>query len=138
MNKDILKTLKQLTPEKLDIIHGKSEIDKELYMSAQSSVIDSKKQAFAARYVSSDGKVKPSLQGPYVLALHFDLIPEKLKSKTVNHLIELIKKNGYRLDTGFVSVPEMGKIKGGSFLQNHYVRYGHKSKLISHKSAIQN
>ncbi|MDP4088950.1 MAG: AraC family transcriptional regulator [Bacillota bacterium] len=43
MNKDILEKLKQLTLEELDILHGKNEIDKKLYMSSLASVIDSKK-----------------------------------------------------------------------------------------------
>jgi AraC-like DNA-binding protein len=43
MNKIILEKLKQLTKEELDILHGKNEIDKEIYMSSLSSVIDSKK-----------------------------------------------------------------------------------------------
>jgi hypothetical protein len=43
MNKEILDKLKQLTQEELKILHGKNEIDKELYMSPLSMVIDSKK-----------------------------------------------------------------------------------------------
>lgn len=43
MNKEILGKLKQLTKEEIDILNGKNEIDKELYMSSLSSVIDSKR-----------------------------------------------------------------------------------------------
>jgi AraC-like DNA-binding protein/mannose-6-phosphate isomerase-like protein (cupin superfamily) len=43
MNRGILDKLKRLTEEELDILHGKNEIDKELYMSSLSTVIDSKK-----------------------------------------------------------------------------------------------
>ena len=43
MNKDIVNKLRQLTYEELAILHGKNEIDKELYMNSMSSVVDSKK-----------------------------------------------------------------------------------------------
>lgn len=43
MNKEILDKLKQLTQEELDIVHGRNEINKELYMSSQASIVDSKK-----------------------------------------------------------------------------------------------
>lgn len=43
MNKEILDKLKQLTQEELDIVHGRNKINKELYMSSQASIVDSKK-----------------------------------------------------------------------------------------------
>ena len=63
------------------------------------------KKAFAAAYVSSNGMLKPSLQGVYILALQFDLIPASVKHKSVTHLVELIRDNGDRLDAGFLSIP---------------------------------
>ena len=61
--------------------------------------------AFNDVYVSNDGLLSCELQGPYVLALAFDLIPEHVRDATAAHLAELIQSNGDRLDTGFVSVP---------------------------------
>lgn len=43
MNKEILGKLKKFTDEELEIVNGKNEIDRKLYMSSPSSVIDSKK-----------------------------------------------------------------------------------------------
>lgn len=43
MNEDILNKLKQLTKEEINILQGNNEIDKTLYMSSPSNVIDSKK-----------------------------------------------------------------------------------------------
>ncbi len=43
MNQDILNKLMPFTQEELEILHGKKEINKELYMSSSSMVIDSNK-----------------------------------------------------------------------------------------------
>ncbi|MCM0647609.1 AraC family transcriptional regulator [Clostridium swellfunianum] len=43
MNKDILQKLKHLTKEEIGILHGKNQIDKELYMSSKSTIVDSRK-----------------------------------------------------------------------------------------------
>ncbi|WP_405475900.1 family 78 glycoside hydrolase catalytic domain [Paenarthrobacter ilicis] len=61
--------------------------------------------AFIDEYVKSDGRLTCDLQGPYVLALAFDVIPNELRASTAAHLARLIRENGNRLDTGFVSVP---------------------------------
>ena len=61
--------------------------------------------AFAAEYVDADGRLSCGLQGPYVLALAFDLIPPELRTGTAEHLAFLVRDNGGRLDTGFLSVP---------------------------------
>jgi len=63
------------------------------------------RKAFIDEYIDEDGRLSPHLQGIYVLSLHFGLIPDEVRDKTVNHLADLIKNNGYRLDTGFVSMP---------------------------------
>lgn len=63
------------------------------------------KKAYAAVYVDSEGHLKTEFQGVYVLALYLDLIPDDLKPKAVRRLVQMIETNGWRLDTGFVSVP---------------------------------
>lgn len=40
-----------------------------------------------------------------MLALHMNMLPAKLRDKAVDHLVALIRDNGWKLDTGFVSVP---------------------------------
>ncbi len=73
--------------------------------------------AFQNEYIQSNGLIDTRLQGIYVLALKFNLIPEEFRQKAINRLLELIKNNHNRLDTGFLSVPflldvlkESGKI----------------------------
>lgn len=63
------------------------------------------KEAFANEYVKADGILTVEYQGTYVLALQMDLIPQEKLEKAVNRLVEMIKENGNRLDTGFLSIP---------------------------------
>ncbi|MEU1972152.1 family 78 glycoside hydrolase catalytic domain [Microbacterium sp. NPDC019599] len=61
--------------------------------------------AFAAEYVDADGELPVRLQGVYVLALAFDMVPAGIRDKTAARLAELVRERGDRLDTGFLSVP---------------------------------
>lgn len=49
------------------------------------------------------GRTKDDTQDSYVRALEFGLVPDELKPKAVARLVELIKKNGNHIDTGFLS-----------------------------------
>ncbi len=60
--------------------------------------------AFADEYVSPDGMLPAHYQGMYVLALKMEMVPAEIRSLLTNQLVDLIVQNGYRLDTGFVSV----------------------------------
>ena len=94
-------------------ILGKGE-DQKKYLALHANI----KRAFAGKYISSSGKIKPSLQGMYILALQFDLVPDAIKQKSVQRLVELIKSNGDKLDAGFLSIP---------FLMDVLCENGHKS-----------
>lgn len=72
----------------------------------------------ASRYASMATKMKTAvqemmkrnlfpnhLQGLYVLAFYFDLVPEELKQAYKNHFIELVEKNHRCLGTGFLATP---------------------------------
>lgn len=61
--------------------------------------------AFAEEYIDEQGYMPQPLQGMYVLGLKFKMFPEEKIPMAVEHLTELIRKNDYRLDTGFMSVP---------------------------------
>lgn len=63
------------------------------------------KEAFAEEYITSEGKLKTSLQGIYILALKFHMVPETHKQAFVKELVRLIHENDDRLHTGFLSVP---------------------------------
>lgn len=61
--------------------------------------------AFAAEYLGEDGALSPDLQGMYVLVLAFGLAPQALRPRLVARLVELVRRAGDHLDTGFLSVP---------------------------------
>jgi alpha-L-rhamnosidase len=63
------------------------------------------RQAFSKQHLQNDGRLTAHFQGIYVLALHMNMVPDSLRDKVLEQLITLIEENGWRLDTGFVSVP---------------------------------
>lgn len=62
------------------------------------------RKAFIEEYVHEDGTLDADFQGIYVIALKNGLVPEKTRQKMVDHLCDLIQKNGGCLDTGFLSI----------------------------------
>ncbi|WP_341282238.1 family 78 glycoside hydrolase catalytic domain [Paenibacillus sp. FSL H8-0537] len=63
------------------------------------------RQAYEEEYIAEDGTLKHSFQGNYVLALQMKMVSDAKKPLLANKLVELIRLNGNRLDTGFMSVP---------------------------------
>lgn len=63
------------------------------------------REAFSAEYVDADGKLPSHYQGMYVLALNMNMVPAEKRPLLTHQLVNLIEQNGWRLDTGFVSVP---------------------------------
>ena len=68
------------------------------------------KTAFNRRYVTEDGVVASGTQTAYVLALHFDLLPENLRPFAVEALVKNIKDRGMKLSTGFVGSPYLNHV----------------------------
>lgn len=63
------------------------------------------KEAFNRNYVTQEGRIASESQTAYVLALHFDLLPEELRPKAVQYLVDDIKQRGNHLSTGFLGTP---------------------------------
>ncbi len=63
------------------------------------------KKSFNAQYVTPEGRIAPDSQTAYVLALMFDLLPENLRSKATNYLVEDIEGRKNHLSTGFLGTP---------------------------------
>lgn len=63
------------------------------------------KDAFGHAYVNESGMLTADYQGVYTIALAFNLLSGDRKDKAVKRLVELIEKNDFRIDTGFLSVP---------------------------------
>jgi len=60
------------------------------------------KKVFQETYVSSDGHIKGETQTVYLLALTVDLLPENLRPKSAEYLVENIRDRDLHLSTGFV------------------------------------
>ena len=58
------------------------------------------KAAFNKAYVDAEGRIKGDTQAGYALALHFNLLPEPMRQKAMEHLTEAIKKYNNHLSTG--------------------------------------
>lgn len=63
------------------------------------------KKAFLQEYVAPSGRLVCNTQTAYVLALHFDLLPENLRPQAVDRLVQDIKNHGNHLTTGFLGTP---------------------------------
>jgi len=66
-------------------------------------LFDQIKTAFNQAYVSSNGRIEGNTQAGYALALYFDLLPEALRPKATEHLVEALKVYKGQLSTGIQS-----------------------------------
>ena len=60
-------------------------------------------EAWRTEYLHPDGRTATDSQASYVRALDFGLIPEELRPAAADRLAQLIRENGNRLSTGFLS-----------------------------------
>ena len=62
-------------------------------------------EAFRHRFVTPEGLLACGTQTAYVLALHFELIPENAQAIAFDELVRDLEKRDYHLATGFVGTP---------------------------------
>ena len=62
------------------------------------------KTAFNAAYVSPDAEVQSGTQTAYVLALRFGLLPDALRPRAAQRLVQALEAKQQHLSTGFVGV----------------------------------
>ena len=65
-------------------------------------LFESVARTFCERFVTPAGRLSPPYQTPYVLALHFNLLPLDLRADALKELVGEIKHRGGKLSTGFV------------------------------------
>ncbi|MBC7902649.1 MAG: family 78 glycoside hydrolase catalytic domain [Gemmatimonadaceae bacterium] len=63
------------------------------------------KNVFNKNYVTGEGRVSGESQTAYVLALKFGLLPETLRKKATQYLVDDIKGRRNHLSTGFLGTP---------------------------------
>ena len=65
------------------------------------------KASFNKAYVKPDGRIEGNTQAGYALALHFNLLPEPLRARAVDYMLEGINAYGGHMSTGFHSTYRM-------------------------------
>ena len=63
------------------------------------------RNAFIREYVTPSGRLVSSTQTAYVLALHFDMLPEELRQQAATRLAQNVRDYGNHLTTGFLGTP---------------------------------
>jgi alpha-L-rhamnosidase len=80
--------------------------DQQTYLSLFNSV----KSAFQKAYISEDGHMQGKTQTDYVLALAFDLMPENLRDRAAQYLVDDINERKGHLSTGFIGVKYLNPV----------------------------
>lgn len=62
------------------------------------------REAFYEELCDENGKLKQEMQGNYILALKYHMVPEEMEKKFAKRLTEMIVQNDNKPDTGFMSV----------------------------------
>jgi alpha-L-rhamnosidase len=70
-----------------------------------SDLLKNVKDAFLKEYVTPSGRLVSSTQTAYVLALHFDMLPEALRKQAAARLAQNVRDYGNHLTTGFLGTP---------------------------------
>ena len=68
------------------------------------------KDAFLNEYVTPGGLVSSDTQTAYVLALYFDMLPERLRQQAADRLAANVKDYGYHITTGFLGTPHICEV----------------------------
>ncbi|MEO7766266.1 MAG: family 78 glycoside hydrolase catalytic domain, partial [Ferruginibacter sp.] len=70
-----------------------------------SALLEKIKAAFLKEYVTPNGRLVSGSQTAYVLALHFDMLPESLRKQAAERLAGNVQDYGNHLTTGFLGTP---------------------------------
>ena len=90
------------------------------------TLLDKIKAAFLKEYVTPNGRLVSGSQTAYVLALHFDMLPEALRAQAAERLVANVKDYNNHLTTGFLGTP---------YLCHVLTRFGYDS--IAYKLLLQ-
>ncbi|MVN77531.1 Bacterial alpha-L-rhamnosidase [Hymenobacter sp. HMF4947] len=68
------------------------------------------KAAFVREYVTGGGALLSNTQTAYVLALHFDMLPENLRQQAAERLVQNVAEYDTHLTTGFLGTPYLCEV----------------------------
>jgi len=72
---------------------------------AYSELLAKVKKAYMDEYMTANGGLVSSTQTAYVLALHFDMLPENLRQQAAARLVKNIRQYNNHITTGFIGTP---------------------------------
>lgn len=87
------------------LINAATVLGKNTDVEKYTALLNKIKAAFNREYVTQSGRLVSSSQTAYVLALHFDMLPEALRQQAADRLSENISNYGDHLTTGFLGTP---------------------------------
>jgi alpha-L-rhamnosidase len=90
-----------------NLINAAKVLERENDVIAYTALLGDIKKAFLNEYVTPSGRMVSNSQTAYVLALQFDLLPEKLRAQAAQRLVENINSYGNHLTTGFLGTPHL-------------------------------
>lgn len=68
------------------------------------------RSAFQREFLSGDGRLAVETQTAYVLVLLMDLIPEAVRARAADRLVEDIRAKGWHLSTGFIGISHLNPV----------------------------
>jgi alpha-L-rhamnosidase len=75
-----------------------------------SAMFEKVRAAFQKEWLLSDGQLAVETQTAYLLALAFDLLPEKVRARAAERLVENIRDLDWHLSTGFIGISHLNPI----------------------------
>lgn len=88
-----------------NMVHSAEVLGKVADVAYYADIAKKVRQAYMNEYVTPNGLVSSDTQTAYVLALHFDMLPEHLRKQAVERLVNNIKQYKYHITTGFLGTP---------------------------------
>lgn len=88
-----------------NLINAAKVLDKDDDVETYSALLGKVKDAFVLEYLTPNGRLVSGTQTAYVLALHFDMLPENLRAQAAKRLVDNIREYNTHLTTGFLGTP---------------------------------
>ncbi len=98
------------------LINAAEELGKTDDVKLYTDLLAKVKKAYMDEYMTANGGLVSSTQTAYVLALHFDMLPENLRQQAADRLVKNIRQYKNHITTGFIGTP---------YICHVLSRYGH-------------
>lgn len=88
-----------------NLINAARELGNTQEVAKYTALLERIKAAFLKEYMTGNGRLMSNTQTAYVLALHFDMLPEDRREQAVAYLVDNIARYDMHLTTGFLGTP---------------------------------